>query len=113
MAEFTDAPLVLLSGEPTYHDIFEAKHVTTYLEDYIDSHVFDGKILRDRIIFNFSVASIEKKNDTWTVYRESNGESPSAKVKAKRLMIASGMTSQPNMPSLPKGAEFKAALCIK
>ncbi|KAF7879280.1 hypothetical protein EAF04_000477 [Stromatinia cepivora] len=63
MTGFSDRPIVLLPEAHTYHDTFEAKYVTQYLEEYVDVHVYGGKSLRDRVIFGFKVAGIEKAKD--------------------------------------------------
>ncbi|KAI4124944.1 MAG: hypothetical protein LQ338_004549 [Usnochroma carphineum] len=52
MAGFSDRAIELPPDAEIYHDIFEAKYVTQYLEDYVDSHIYDSRSLRDRI-FNW------------------------------------------------------------
>ena len=110
IAEFSDAPLRLPPNEETYHDIFKAKHVTKYLDDYVDDHVYSGKSLRDRIIFDFPVSNITKIGDIWIISRKSATEGSTPKVRARRLMVASGMTSEPNMPVLPQSITYKGLL---
>lgn len=39
MSGFSDTPLKLSPDAETYHDIFESKYVTSYLETYADEHV--------------------------------------------------------------------------
>ena len=110
MAEFSDVPLALPTGEETYHDIFKAKHVTSYLEEYIDSHMYSGKSLRDRIVFGFTVSTIEKTNDIWKIHRKVNAGRPDGCCRTRKLMIATGMTSQPNMPEFSKKDEYKGRI---
>ncbi|KAL8645587.1 MAG: hypothetical protein Q9210_006624 [Variospora velana] len=101
MAGFSDRAIELPPGAETYHDIFEAKFVTKYLEEYVDSHVYDGKSLRDRILFGFKVASLQKSADTWQVHGAGNQT-----ISAPKLVVATGHTSRPAMPTLPGKDNF-------
>ena len=49
MSGFSDIPLTIPPDAQNYHDIFESKYVTSYLESYIDEHLYNGQPLRDRI----------------------------------------------------------------
>ena len=93
-------PFALPADAPTYHDTYEAKYVTRYLERYVDTHTYEGRSLRDRIRFRWEVRSIEHDHHgAWAV----TGHGPSgplAPVRAQHLVVASGLTSQPNMPEL-------------
>ena len=60
MSGFSDVPMNLPPDAATYHDIFEAKYVTKYLEEYVDSHTYSGKSLRDRIMFKVKVLKLDK-----------------------------------------------------
>ena len=55
MAEFSDMPLTLPVDRDTYRNIFKAKHVTRYLNDYVDQKIFQRKSSRDHIRFGFKV----------------------------------------------------------
>lgn len=101
MAGFSDQAIELPSGAETYHDIFEAKYVTKYLEDYVDNHIYNGKSLRDRILFGFRVVSLEKLNDRWQVWG-----SDAQTMSAPRVIVATGHTSRPVMPALPQNEPF-------
>lgn len=101
MAGFSDQPIELPSGAETYYDISEAKYVTKYLEDYVDSHIYNGKSLRDRILFNFKVVSLKKRNDKWQVWG-SNAQTMSA----SRVAVATGHASRPVMLALPQNEHF-------
>jgi dimethylaniline monooxygenase (N-oxide forming) len=104
MAGFSDIPLTLPPEAETYHDIFESKYVTKYLEDYIDSHKYNGLTLRDRVKFGFRVQSIRKEGN-WRVLGQRNDKAES--VCSSKLIVASGHTSLPAMPDLLEQASFK------
>ena len=101
MAGFSDQPIELPPGTQTYHDIFEAKYVTQYLESYVDSHIYDGKSLRERILFGSEVVSVLKSGGRWQL-QISTGQCVIARV----VMVATGHTSRPNMPILPGKERF-------
>ncbi|KAF4627203.1 hypothetical protein G7Y89_g10950 [Cudoniella acicularis] len=60
MTGFSDVPLTIPSDAPLFYDTFEAKYVTRYLEDYVDTHIYDGVSLRSRILFTHAVQKVEK-----------------------------------------------------
>ena len=109
MTEYSDKGMILPAGEDTYHDTFRAKHVTQYLEEYLDEHVYAGSSLRDRLRFNFTVDRIEKSGtqEYWTVRGTDRLTETQSTFQASKLMIASGITSEPNMPDLPGRETFK------
>ena len=75
-----------------YHDTFEAKYVTKYLEEYVDVHIYIKEGLRDRVIFGFKVGGVEKTDRIWSVWSEvhENGNWNECRriIKAKKLAIA-------------------------
>ena len=105
MVGFSDIPLTLPSDAPTYYDTFEAKHVTKYLEDYVDYHVYDGLSLRDRIVFGHRVQTVEKMEGAWTILSKCSGDTE-LMIKSAKIVVATGNTSFPNMPSLPNQKDF-------
>lgn len=105
MVGFSDIPLILPSDAPTYYDIFEAKYVTRYLEDYVDNHVYDGVSLRNRIVFGHRVQTIDKIEGAWTIRSKGSGDAE-LMVKSSKIVVATGNTSFPNMPSLPSQKDF-------
>ncbi|KAL8729918.1 MAG: hypothetical protein Q9181_004833 [Wetmoreana brouardii] len=105
MAGFSDQAIELPPGTETYHDIFEAKHVTKYLEDYVDSHIYNGKSLRGHIIFGFTVTGLEKVAGLWQI-RGSGGQ----RITARRVVVATGHTSHPTMPALPGKDSFSGSI---
>lgn len=109
MAEFSDLPMVPPSE--TLYDLYEAKHVAAYLEKYVDEFKYQGRSLRDRIVFEFTVAKIEKINDKWDIRGHYNDKKEAAIVfHAPKVMIASGLTSSPNMPILPNQENFQGPI---
>ena len=99
MACFSDFPIDALSGRiESYYGFFPAKYVTQYLEDFVDSKVYAGKSLRLRIRFDGPVKKVERNRDdgNWIV-RLCDGHV----LHSSRLIVATGLTSIPNMPSLP------------
>ena len=106
MAGFSDIPLVLPPEAKTHHDIFESKYVTKYLDDYVDDHVYQGRSIRDRIVFGFKIADAEKRSGVWTVSGTRNGNE-TVRLISSRLVVATGHTSIPSMPILPNQNIFQ------
>jgi dimethylaniline monooxygenase (N-oxide forming) len=103
MTSFSDVALELPEDTPKLHDTFAAKYVTQYLEDYVDSHVYDGKPLRSRIWFNAEVHSVEKIGSGWTL--QVHG-AVSQSLRCSKLIVASGLTSSPNIPEFPRNSDW-------
>ncbi|KAM3075820.1 hypothetical protein ACMFMG_007946 [Clarireedia jacksonii] len=106
MTGFSDVPLTstIPADAPLFYDTFEAKYVTSYLEKYADSHVYNRMSLRSRIMFNHRVVKVEKKGDTWVVYTEGGAGEV---FQTRKLVVAVGHTSAPNMPLLPNQEQFQ------
>ena len=96
MTSFSDVALEVPEDAPKLHDTFEAKYVTQYLEEYIDSHVYNGRSLRSRIWLNAEVRSVEKVGNGWLVHVD--GAMPQS-LRCTKLAVASGLTSLPNLPN--------------
>lgn len=109
MSGFSDVPLTLPPDAETYHDIFEAKYITKYLEEYVDSHVYCGQSLRHRIQFKSKVLKIVKIGTSWRIFarRDNNEET---EYDCFKLVIASGNTSIPNLPVLPEQDQFQGPI---
>ena len=90
----------------TYHDTFEAKYVTKYLEEYVDSHIYSGKSLRDRILFKVKVLKLDKAGASWRITARDSGNKEVTH-DACRLVLATGHTTIPNMPSIPGRDQFQ------
>ena len=96
MAGFSDQAVEVPSGTKLVHDIFEAKYMTKYLEQYVDNHVYKGKSLRQRFLFGFKVISIEKSGEIWYI-----SGSDDRRIATRAIAVATGHTSRPAMPPLP------------
>jgi dimethylaniline monooxygenase (N-oxide forming) len=95
--------------EDIYYEFFKAKHTTQYLEDYVDRHSFAGKSLRDRIRFRFKVQTIRKLDGKWVITGEESSIKRST-FHAAKVIVASGLTSEPNLPDLPGKQNFEGQL---
>ena len=104
MSGFSDVPLTVPDDAILYHDTFEAKYVTKYLEEYADNHNYNGKSLFERICFNHEVINVDKFNDTWVVKTLDPGnlikESQPLLWRCPRLVVATCRTSVPKMPCI-------------
>lgn len=98
MTSFSDIALEIPQDAPKLHDTFEAKYVTQYLEDYVDSHVYNGKTLRSRIQLSAPVRTVEKIGNRWIL--QVDGAEPQS-LRCTKLAVASGLTSSPMMPNFP------------
>jgi dimethylaniline monooxygenase (N-oxide forming) len=45
MARFSDSPIKTPKPDDIYYGFPPARHVTSYLEEYVDSHVYAGRTL--------------------------------------------------------------------
>ena len=96
MTSFSDVPLTLSDDVPRVYDTFPARYVTQYLEDYVHNHVYDHRSLQDRIWLDTEVTSVEKNDGGWALQLKG---AVTRKIRCSKLAIASGLTSQPIMPS--------------
>lgn len=87
--------------EDVYLEFFKAKHTTKYLNDYVDSHSYSGQTLRDRVRLSTEVQSVQKIDGGWRVVSKERETPLHHTFRTARLIVASGLTSIPNMPSLP------------
>ncbi|MCJ1423179.1 hypothetical protein MMC29_001060 [Sticta canariensis] len=109
MAEFSDLPMT--PPPETLYDLYDAKYVADYLEKYVDGFRYENQSLRDRMVFGFTVCKIEKVNGKWAVHGYYNDKKEVAVVfHASKVMIASGLTSTPNMPVLPNRENFQGPI---
>ena len=92
--------------EDLYYDFFKAKYTTQYLENYSAVHSHNGQTLRDRIKFGIEVKSVKKDNGKWAVSTKSVDTGILHVFCASKLMVASGLTSEPYMPTLPGEEKF-------
>lgn len=107
MTSFSDVALEIPKDAPRLHDTFEAKYVTQYLDEYVDSHVYNGRSLRSRIRLNAEVRTVEKIGRGWIL--QIDGAVPQ-NLRCSKLAVASGLTSSPVMPNFPRGHDWKAPI---
>ena len=107
MTSFSDVALQVPKDAPKLYDTFEAKYVTQYLEDYVDSHVYNGSSLRSRIHLNAEVRAVEKVGNGWIL--QVGGAMPQS-LRCIKLAVASGLTSSPNMPDFPRSHDWMAPI---
>lgn len=112
MSGFSDVPLIVPEDAPLYHDTFEAKYVTKYLEEYAHNHSYHGKTLFSRIKFDHKALKIEKAGETWLVtttcpihLKPKYTENWRIIWRCPKLVVATGRTSFPKMPSLDWGSK--------
>ncbi|KAH8658614.1 hypothetical protein BGZ60DRAFT_492997 [Tricladium varicosporioides] len=98
MFEFPCYPMEKLPKDKTFYNYFPGSHVGAYLEAFSTHKLFSGKTLQERIIFNSHVKHITKThNNVWTVATDS-----STSFTCEKLIVATGLTSTPNLPSFPQ-----------
>ncbi|KAI4225266.1 MAG: hypothetical protein L6R36_004054 [Xanthoria steineri] len=95
--------------EDTYQGFFKAKHTTHYLENYVDQHSQAGQTLRDRIRFSCSVSSIRKTVHKWVISC-TDISGGSTIFHTNKVIVASGISSTPNIPKFLGEEKFGAPL---
>ncbi|KAL8674406.1 MAG: hypothetical protein Q9168_001198 [Polycauliona sp. 1 TL-2023] len=103
--EYSDMPMPKPPEQDMFNGVFKAKYTSAYLEDYIDRRVYAGQTIRQRINFNFHVQHITKANGEWIV--SGTSDSGATVLRSAKLIVASGLTSVPNMPILPGQENFE------
>ncbi|KAL7273304.1 hypothetical protein RUND412_003847 [Rhizina undulata] len=94
MIEFSD---VRMKPSPNqFHDYVPAQHVYEYLQEYCKNHSYNGKSIMDRIMFEARVTNIQKFGRAWKVSTD-RGDI----FTADKLMLATGITSKPFIPTFP------------
>jgi len=107
MSGFSDLPLTVPGGADVFNDIFEAKYVSEYLESYIDSRKYADKTLRERVRLEIAVLNVEKVDGIWSVKCHQRSHETKIFFKTKRLIVATGTTSDAKMPVLPGSDNFR------
>ncbi|TGO17631.1 hypothetical protein BTUL_0016g00990 [Botrytis tulipae] len=100
-AEFSDLPMTRPPEEDVYYEFFKAKYTTKYLEDYVDTHRYGDTTLRDRIKLSTEVRSLLRKDGKWMIETVDVVSGASDTWQTTKRIVASGLNSIPNMPSLP------------
>ncbi|KAL9019616.1 MAG: hypothetical protein Q9185_003158 [Variospora sp. 1 TL-2023] len=128
MAEFSDRPMTPPPAEEQYHGFFPGRYTTAYLEAYVDNHTYAGQTIRDRIIFSSTVDRVVKtspsssftttgKDKEKEEEKEKSSSNSAAQwtityntthqIQTSKLIDATGMTSQPQIPNLPGSSAFQ------
>ncbi|KAK5720282.1 hypothetical protein LTR15_007555 [Elasticomyces elasticus] len=89
-----------------YYDLSDARHVSQYLEDYLEGKVYGGKGLKERFEFETWVRDVRKVEQVWRVEAEREGEGVVV-CWARKVIVATGLSSLPNMPDLPGREKFR------
>ncbi|KAF2690950.1 flavin-binding monooxygenase-like protein-like protein [Lentithecium fluviatile CBS 122367] len=105
LSEFSDMRMQRPPESDCFYDFYRAKWTTNYLEQYVDRKNDKGQTLRDRIHFGIEVENIKKIGANWKIASK-NREGLRQTFSAGKLMVASGLTSMPNMPDLPGAEQF-------
>lgn len=109
MAEYSDRPMHRPPEDHIKNEFMEAKHVTNYLERYLDDHIYSDRSLKDRLMLGFKVTDAKKQNGVWLVTGSRDGQTPRTLV-CNKLIVALGLTSEPQMPSLPNQDQYKGMI---
>ena len=104
---FADVPLTLPEDAPRLYDTFPARYVSQYIEDYVRSHVYSNRSLYDRIWRKSEVSNVERISTGWKL--DLKGP-PTRSIRCSRLAVASGLTSQPNMPDFPRHPDWASPI---
>lgn len=107
MSGFSDVPLTVPEDAPLYHDTFEAKYVTNYLEDYAHNHIYNGRTMFSRITFYCKAVKTNKVDGKWLVttelpiyLKQKCPSQPPVVYTCRKLVVATGRTSHPKIPSI-------------
>ena len=107
MAEFSDQPMKTPPSEDSYWGFFPAKYTTAYIESYVDTHIYNGQTIRDRILFEAPVNRVDKISDgVWKIFYKEK-----ISMLAKKLVDATGLTSEPYVPSI-RGSDVFEGLTL-
>jgi dimethylaniline monooxygenase (N-oxide forming) len=105
-AEFSDLAMPRPPEADIYYEFFKGKYTTKYLESYVDHHENSGQTLRDRIRFSIEVESLLKTKDGWIVSTTNRNTNSKDRIHTSKLIVASGLASIANMPSLAGKDEY-------
>lgn len=99
-------PMETPPEEDQYHGYFKAKYTIEYLEEYTQRNVFDGQSLHSRIRFASLVTSVQRHSTGWNVEIEDTGTAQKQQFTSKKLIVASGLTTTPNIPAVSGASSF-------
>ena len=106
MAEFSDLPMAISPGEPIQYCMMHAKCVTRYLENYMAVHTYSNSTLRDRFRSRVDVRSMERQDDGLWRVQAVLADGSETTYHATKVVMATGLTSIPNIPELPNQTAF-------
>ncbi|KAF2687279.1 FAD/NAD(P)-binding domain-containing protein [Lentithecium fluviatile CBS 122367] len=109
LSEYSDMPMQRPPESDCRNDFYRAKWTTHYLEQYVDRKDEQGHTLRDRIRFGIDVENIKKVRTSWKISCKDAAGSTHT-FDAKKLLIASGLTSVPDMPFFSGAEEFEGPI---
>lgn len=100
--EYPDFPMVPENYGITHDDHIPGQVLHRYLTDFAKKF---GVFSRTR--FNTRVETLEPTSDGgWTIVTESSGKKET--IRTKKVIVATGLTSQPNFPVYPGAETFNA-----
>ena len=92
------------------HELYNAKYVAEYLENYVGELVYEDQSLRDRIRFDFTVATVEKVSGKWAFTGHDNKTKAAFAFHASKVMVANNLTSKPHMAIFPGQDNYQGQL---
>jgi dimethylaniline monooxygenase (N-oxide forming) len=111
-----DMPMTRPPEEDCMNDLIRAKYTTKYLEEFAEYELHNGAALRERIQSNMDVQIIRKVDGHWQLKCSDNNTltKPKMTFVSKKLMMANGQFSLPDIASFPGADDFKARIlhCI-
>lgn len=103
---FADLPFDVPEDKKPHYDLFEAKYVAEYLENYVDRRTYAGKALRDRVRLNTRVHSVHKDSDKWIISTRFGSSTKVKQLSATQLILATGHFSEPLIPAFARSDSF-------
>ena len=110
LSGFPDKPFQVPEEAETYHDLYDAKNIIDYFEDYLRSNIYDGRPLADRFVFCCWVRDIRKAaNGLWQVKSDIRGRGE-VTFQCNKLIVATGAHSVPHLPRFNGSEQFKGPI---
>ena len=119
---FPDVPFELPEGDETFHDLFPAERLTGYFGRYLGREVGgerSGKgVLRERFWFGVWVERVKREGEVWRVVGKAKagdeggngGGEERVDLKAKKIIVATGVFTTPFVPELPGREHFSGPI---
>ncbi|KAK3115531.1 hypothetical protein LTR53_005026 [Teratosphaeriaceae sp. CCFEE 6253] len=110
---FPDQPFKVPVDAEEYYDLVPARHLSEYLDEYVDGKVFARRGLRERFRLGTWVKDVRKVpgasadgDALWRIAAKSDEQGEEV-YWAKKVIIATGLSSVPNMLDLPGRESFR------